>query len=91
MLADLYNDSKSSVYAPTQALKWYERVATETSASNPRAMLELAKLHRAGHGETFGNLEAKQWILRLQNTVSEKDHLYKQATKLLQKIDLEFI
>lgn len=91
MLADLYNSPGSSFYNPAEAIKWYQLVASDPWVSDPRSMLEIAKLKRSGHGGADGNHEAKRWILRLLDTVPEKHHLHKQATKLLGKMDHEFI
>ncbi|MCP5535691.1 MAG: sel1 repeat family protein [Akkermansiaceae bacterium] len=91
LLADLYNSPDAPYYNPTEALKWYQRVAKEAWVSTPRAMLELAKLYRAGYGHASGNHDAKLWIHRLCTTVPEKHHLHKQATKLLDKMNGEVI
>ncbi|MBT8045219.1 MAG: sel1 repeat family protein [Verrucomicrobiae bacterium] len=91
MLADLYNNPESPVYNPSEAIKWYQRVAEQAWVSTPRSMLELARLHRAGYGKASGNAEAKLWIHRLLEAVPEKHHLHKQASKLLGKMAGEFI
>ncbi|MBT8036586.1 MAG: sel1 repeat family protein [Verrucomicrobiae bacterium] len=91
MLADVYNNPATTAYNPAKAIPWYERVTKQSSVSAPRSMLELAKLHRAGYGETSGNDQARHWVIRLLDTVPEKHHLHKLATQLLDKIDGEFI
>lgn len=61
-LAMLYDDQKSPVRDPAEAVKWYHVVADGPGGNKPRAMLALARHYRDGIGTLRSPEIAKTWL-----------------------------
>ena len=85
-LAMLYDDQKSPVRDPAEAVKWYHVVADGPGGNKPRAMLALARHYRDGIGTLRSPEIAKTWLQRLLRAAPEKSPFRKEATTLLQQI-----
>lgn len=89
-LAFLYEDRKSPVYDPEQAVHWYQRVAKSNSSSRDRAMLALAHFCRNGEGTAHDPAEAKAWLCKVIESAPPKSAFHREAKSLLPqwKVDM---
>jgi TPR repeat protein len=85
-LAFLYNDRRSDMYDPVEAIKWYSVVAAGSGRSAALAMLVLARKYRDGVGTSRDPEMVKQWLHRFLQVMPEDCPERKQAIKMLQKI-----
>ena len=86
-LASIYDDRESEVYNPAEAHKWYRVVAEHSEGTASRALLAIARQHMDGVGVPCDVEMAKLWLRRLLHAVPEKSSAYREATKLLKKIE----
>jgi TPR repeat protein len=86
-LAFLYDDRKSEVYNPLEAVKWY-RVTIERrqGGSAWRAMLALARHYRDGIGVPQDLAIAKNWLRRVIQNAPENSLESKDAVKMLRQM-----
>jgi len=90
-LADLYANPKSEVYNPTEAHKWYRIVAEHSEGTHGRALLAIAHQYLDGTGVPCDINTAKLWLRRLLQAVPEKSSTHRDATKLLAKLEDQFL
>jgi TPR repeat protein len=90
-LADLYANPKSELYNPAEAHKWYRVVAEHSEGTNSRALLSIARQHLDGLGVPCDVELAKLWLCRLLQAVPQKSSAHREATKLLEKLDDQFL
>jgi TPR repeat protein len=90
-LAHLYNDRESKVYNPAEAHKWYRIVAEYSEGTNSRALLALAHQHLDGAGVPCDLAEARLWLHRLLQVVPDRSATHREATRLLKKLEGQFL
>jgi hypothetical protein len=90
-LGFLYQDRKSSLYDPGQAVHWYRRVAEGNGGSRYRAMLALAHCCRNGEGTAHDPAEAKAWLVKVIESAPPKSSFYREAKSLLPKWETEML
>ena len=90
-LADLYANPKSEVYNPAEAHKWYRVVAEHSEGTHGRALLAIAHQYLDGTGVPCDINTARLWLSRLLQAVPEKSSAHRDATKLLKKLDGQFL
>ncbi len=90
-LADLYSDTQSEVYNPAEAHKWYRVVAEHSEGTHSRALLAIAREHLDGRGVPCDVKMAKLWLRRLLQAVPEKSSAHREASKLLKKLEDQFL
>ncbi|MFZ4595354.1 MAG: tetratricopeptide repeat protein [Verrucomicrobiaceae bacterium] len=90
-LGFLYQDRKSSLYDPGQAVHWYRRVAEGNGGSRYRAMLALAHFCRNGEGTAHDPAEAKAWLVKVIEGAPPKSSFYREAKSLLPKWETEML
>jgi TPR repeat protein len=90
-LANLYNERESPVYNPAEAHKWYRVVAEYSEGTNSRALLALAHHHLDGAGVPCDLSEARLWLRRLLQVVPPRSASHREATRLLKKLDGQFL
>ena len=90
-LADLYADPKSEVYNPAEAHKWYRVVAEHSEGTHSRALLAIARQYLDGTGVPCEIKTAKLWLQRVLQVVPPKSAAHRDATKLLKKIEDQFL
>jgi uncharacterized protein len=86
-LAMLYDDRKSDIYNPVEAVKWWLVVAEGKSSSAGRAMVALARHYRDGIGTTPNPQTAKHWLQKALLLCNPKSEFYREAAKLLKEMD----
>lgn len=85
-LAMLYDDRKSPVYSPVDAVKWYHAVVDGTGGSKARAMMALARHYRDGSGVDRSPKIALDWLDQLLKIVPEKTAMRREAMELIEEI-----
>jgi hypothetical protein len=90
-LADLYANPKSEIYNLAEAHKWYRVVAEHSEGTHSRALLAIARQHLDGLGLPCDVKMAKLWLRRLLEAVPQKSSAHREATKLLKKLDDQFL
>ena len=90
-LADLYANPQSAVYNPAEAHKWYRVVAEHSEGTHSRALLAIARQHLDGLGVPCDVKMAKLWLRRLLQAVPEKSSAHREASKLLKKLEDQFL
>ncbi len=90
-LARLYENRELEVYNPTEAHKWF-RVAVEYSEGRAvSALFALARQHLDGLGAPCDVEMAKFWLRRVLLVSPEKYPSHREATKLLKKLEGQFL
>ena len=90
-LADLYANPESEVYNPAEAHKWYCVVAEYSEGTHSRALLAIARQYLDGRGVPCDLKTAKLWLPRLLQAVPPKSSTHREATKLLKKLNDQFL
>ena len=90
-LADLYANPESEVYNPAEAHKLYRVVAEHSEGTHSRALLAIARQYLDGTGVPCDINTAKLWLRRLLQAVPEKSSAHREASKLLKKLEDQFL
>lgn len=90
-LGMLYDDRKSDIYDPTEAVRWWHVVAEGKSSSVGRAMVALARHYRDGIGTTRDTQAAKEWLQKAIQTCIPKSEFCREAAKLLKEMDIALL
>lgn len=86
-LSMLYDDRKSDLYNPVEAVKWWHVVAEGTSSSVGRAMIALARHYRDGIGTSRDLQTAKHWLQKTLLFCKPESSFCKEAAKLLKEVE----
>jgi len=90
-LALLYDDRRSVVYDPAEAHKWYRVVAEHSEGTSSRALLAIARQHTEGVGVPCDVEMARVWLRRLLQAVPRKSSAHRDASRLLEKLEGQFL
>lgn len=84
-LAFLHEDPQSPLHDMAKAVAWYQNVAAESSSSQPRAMIALARFYRAGQGVSADLDAARGWLRQALESSPGSSTFQTEAKKLLEK------
>jgi TPR repeat protein len=86
-LAWIHGDRRSPVFDPAEAALWHRKLANETTASAPRALIALARASRDGQGVAQNREMARSYLEIVLRITDEKSIYRREAVNLLADID----
>lgn len=90
-LARLYENRELEVYDPTEAHKWFRVAADYSEGKSVSALFALARQHLDGQGAACDLEKARFWLRRILAVAPPSFGSHREATKLLQKLDGQFL
>jgi TPR repeat protein len=92
-LAMIFDAVGSPLHNPSEAVKWWHVVAEESDGkgSYGRAAIALANHYRNGRGVPYDRDLARSWLEKVLEKCGTKSAFYRDAVKLLAKMDEDFI
>ncbi len=86
-LAWIHGDRRSPVFDSTEAALWHRKLANESTASAPRALIALARASRDGQGLAQDREMARSYLEIVLRITDEKSIYRREAVNLLADID----
>ena len=90
-LARLYENRELEVYNSAEAHKWFRVAADYSEGKSVSALFALARQHLDGQGAPCDVGMAKFWLRRVLLVLPEKYPSHREATKMLTKLDGQFL
>ncbi len=90
-LARLYDNKELEVYNSAEAHKWFRVAADYSEGKSVSALFALARQHLDGQGAACDLEKARFWLRRILAVAPPSYSSHREATKLLQKLDGQFL